>query len=239
MKYVFFLCFLLNYNVILAQYVPFNLKRNNSTSLSAFGESVNRINNNHEEALRIRNQIVSELRRIDLNEADDEWKTNYIDKIKKRIDNEASYGNYSSALPIAKELESSAFENPELLVRIQANKDYKEFRNYIREHDSSNKLKGNIQEYKIAINKECKALGIQISQLIYKNEYYPKLGDLLYNYSIAILEKPYSYKDWLYLLYLSAKCQNENAVEAMKAYRLDKYSEMTKGHSSNLFNLNN
>ena len=80
MKYAFFLCFLLNYNVALAQYAPFSLKRNNSTSLSTFGESVNRINNNHEEALRIRNQIVSELRRIDLNEADDEWKTNYIDK---------------------------------------------------------------------------------------------------------------------------------------------------------------
>ena len=56
-----------------------------------------------------------------LNEAEDEWKQNYINDINKQIDNAAQFGNYSTALTTATRLAGEALSNPALRGRIRYN----------------------------------------------------------------------------------------------------------------------
>ena len=105
-------------------YNPFQLKRD--YHLDIFGNSLDKITQQHEKALEQRAAIQSALANVKLNAAEDEWKQNYIDDISKQIDNAAQFGNYSAALSTATKLAGEAISNPALRGRIRANEQYDE-----------------------------------------------------------------------------------------------------------------
>lgn len=78
--------------------------------------------------------------KIELNAAEDEWKTNYINDISAKIDNAAQFGDYATALEIATNLAGEAISNPALLGRERANKKYQEELKRITENKTLDEL---------------------------------------------------------------------------------------------------
>lgn len=105
-------------------YQPFQLKRD--YHLDVFGNTLDKITQQHEKAVEQRAAIQSALANIKLNAAEDEWKQNYINDINKQIDNAAQFGNYSTALTTATRLAGEAMSNPALRGRMRANEQYEE-----------------------------------------------------------------------------------------------------------------
>lgn len=105
-------------------YQPFQLKRD--YHLDIFGNTLDKITQQHEKAVEQRAAIQSALANIKLNAAEDEWKQNYINDINKQIDNAAQFGNYSTALTTATRLAGEAMSNPALRGRMRANEQYEE-----------------------------------------------------------------------------------------------------------------
>lgn len=105
-------------------YQPFQLKRD--YHLDIFGNTLDKITQQHEKAVEQRAAIQSALANIKLNAAEDEWKQNYINDINKQIDNAAQFGNYSTALTTATRLAEEAMSNPALRGRMRANEQYEE-----------------------------------------------------------------------------------------------------------------
>ena len=103
-------------------YQPFQLKRD--YHLDIFGNTLDKITQQHEKAIEQQSAISAALADIKLNEAEDEWKANYIADIQKQIDNASQFGNYSAALDTAKRLAGEAISNPALRGRIRANEQY-------------------------------------------------------------------------------------------------------------------
>lgn len=100
-------------------YNPFGLTRD--YHLDILSRSLDKMDERHQKALEQRSAIQSALANIRLNEAEDEWKQNYIDNINRQIDNAAQFGNYSTALSTATKLAGDAISSPELRGRIRYN----------------------------------------------------------------------------------------------------------------------
>lgn len=100
-------------------YQPFQLNRD--YHLDAFGNTLDKIAQQHEKALEQRSSIQAALSNVKLNEAEDKWKADYIDRISKQIDDAAQFGNYSTALDTATRLAGEAVSSPELLGRVRYN----------------------------------------------------------------------------------------------------------------------
>jgi len=126
-------------------YQPFQLKRD--YHLDIFGNAVDKITQQHEKALEQRAAIQSALANIKLNEAETEWKQNYIDNITKQIDNAAQFGNYSSALTTATKLAGEAASNPELLAKVQENENYETWKKTLDSLYLNNKIDKNTRDY--------------------------------------------------------------------------------------------
>ena len=100
-------------------YNPFQLKRN--VRLDVLGQALNKLDAANEKALQQRSAIEAALADVKLNAAEDEWKQNYVNDIKKQIDAEAQFGNYAKALSTATRLAGEAVSNPALRGRMRYN----------------------------------------------------------------------------------------------------------------------
>ena len=126
-------------------YQPFQLKRD--YHLDIFGNAVDKITQQHEKAIEQRAAIQSALANVKLNEAETEWKQNYIDNITKQIDNAAQFGNYSTALTTATKLAGEAASNPELLAKVQENENYETWKKTLDDLYFKNKIDKNTRDY--------------------------------------------------------------------------------------------
>ena len=84
--------------------------------------------------------IKAAISKVNLNQADSEWKQNFINDISKRIDNAAQFGDYSAALEEATVLAGDAISNPELLARAKRNEEYQAWRKDIEDRAISGKI---------------------------------------------------------------------------------------------------
>ena len=126
-------------------YQPFQLKRD--YHLDIFGNTLDKITQQHEKAVEQRAAIQSALANVKLNEAETEWKQNYIDNITKQIDNAAQFGNYSTALTTATRLAGEAASNPELLAKVQENENYETWKKTLDSLYLNNKIDKNTRDY--------------------------------------------------------------------------------------------
>ena len=126
-------------------YNPFKLKRD--YHLDIFGIVVDKFTQQHEKDIEQRAAIQSALAHITLNEAETEWKQNYIDNITKQIDNAAQFGNYSTALTTATRLAGEAASNPELLAKVQENENYETWKKTLDSLYLNNKIDKNTRDY--------------------------------------------------------------------------------------------
>lgn len=212
------------------------VKRRTPTRMNvgAFAGAVEMMHRNHQMCQSSKQEILESLSEIDLNPMENEWKANYITNVAKRIDNVIDKTNSADALQEINKIGQEVMASPALVARYNANQDYNEFKKYVI---SKNKGKNyiSLEDCKIAIAESCKKYNVNIFRLETNDGNYPELGDNLYMYSLVILDKPRSYRNWLYLLYLSAKCGNDDAINQAKDYQLMQDKLMIKDHSTNLF----
>lgn len=92
--------------------------------LDIYGAALNKIDEAHHKALQQKSAIRAAITSTGLNQKEDAWTEEYVNKIMKEIDDAAEYGNYSTALSKATELAGTALSDPSLTSRIRYNKEY-------------------------------------------------------------------------------------------------------------------
>ena len=91
--------------------------------------------------------ITAALSKVNLNEADTEWKQNFINSISARIDSAAQFGDYSAALEEATRLAGEAVSDPELLAREKENENYQVWKKSLDSLYLNNKIDKNTRDY--------------------------------------------------------------------------------------------
>lgn len=108
--------------------------------MSLLQHSIDKLDERKEKTDQQRAAIKAAISKINLNQADSEWKQNFINDISKRIDSVAQFGDYSAALEEATILAGDAITNPELLARAQRNEEYQTWRKDIEDRAISGKI---------------------------------------------------------------------------------------------------
>lgn len=116
---------------------------------SRLAEAMKTLDTRHEQALQQLSAIDLALSQIELNEAEDAWKANYVADIKKQIDDAAMYGSYATALPTAMKLAGQVLSDPALKARQRYQAHYKEF---IDKINNNNTLDQDTKDWAIAQN---------------------------------------------------------------------------------------
>lgn len=119
-------------------YNPFGLTRD--YHLDVLGRSLDKMDERHQKALEQATAIDLALGKVELNAAEDAWKANYINNIRKEIDNAAQFGNYSTALSTATKLAGKALSDPGLLGRVRANAAYEEAKKQVLARNDINQV---------------------------------------------------------------------------------------------------
>ena len=91
--------------------------------------------------------ITAALSKVNLNEADTEWKQNFINSISAKIDSAAQFGDYSAALEEATRLAGEAISDPELLAREKENENYQVWKKSLDNLYLNNKIDKNTRDY--------------------------------------------------------------------------------------------
>ena len=110
--------------VVRGGYVPRRLNVQ-GPSIEVFSHALDKIDARHKEALAERNKIMAAIGQLDLNEAEDEFKVDYIRDIQNKIDAASEFGGYSTALTTATQLAGSVLTDPRITGRIKAQQEYK------------------------------------------------------------------------------------------------------------------
>lgn len=110
--------------VVRGGYVPRRLNVQ-GPSIEVFSHALDKIDARHKEALAERNKIMAAVGQLDLNEAEDEFKIDYIRDIQNQIDAASEFGGYSTALTTATQLAGNVLTDPRITGRIKAQQEYK------------------------------------------------------------------------------------------------------------------
>ena len=95
----------------------------------------NTLEQGHQTAIAQESAIATELNKLDLNEAEDEWRAQQINKVQSALTDNMRYGNAYSSLDNVIRTGTQIFSNPGMQGRLRAQKDYKA---YMEELDKSN-----------------------------------------------------------------------------------------------------
>lgn len=95
--------------------------------MSLLARSLDKIEQREVATSQQRGAIAKALADVELNEAEDEWKTNYANKIQDEINGLIAFGDYSNALNRAAVLAGKSLADPALRGRVRAQQEYKKF----------------------------------------------------------------------------------------------------------------
>ncbi len=93
-------------------------------NMSLLQQSINKLDERKEKTDKQRSAIISAINNLKLNQAEDQWKYDYANRIKSKIDSAIQFGDYSNALEVATKLAGDAVSSPEVLSRVRANEQY-------------------------------------------------------------------------------------------------------------------
>lgn len=95
--------------------------------MSLLARSLDKIEQRELATNQQRGAIAKALAELDLNPAEDQWRTDYANSIQDQISELVQFGDYSGALNRAAVLAGDMFTNPGLRGRLRAQQDYKKF----------------------------------------------------------------------------------------------------------------
>lgn len=112
------------FNYINTEYVP-------TVDLNTLGNTFNTLEQGHKEAIKTVSNLQAEMAKLELNEAENEWRQQKISEIQQTIDNNTIFGNSAAALDDIIVKASNLASDAGMIGRLQAQKDYTEFKNKI------------------------------------------------------------------------------------------------------------
>lgn len=112
------------FNYINTEYVP-------TVDLNTLGNTFNTLEQGHKEAIKTVSNLQAEMTKLELNEAENEWRQQKISEIQQTIDNNTIFGNSAAALDDIIVKAGNLASDAGMIGRLQAQKDYTEFKNKI------------------------------------------------------------------------------------------------------------
>lgn len=112
------------FNYINTEYVP-------TVDLNTLGNTFNTLEQGHKEAIKTASNLQAEMAKLELNEAENEWRQQKISEIQQTIDNNTIFGNSAAALDDIIVKAGNLVSDAGMIGRLQAQKDYTEFKNKI------------------------------------------------------------------------------------------------------------
>lgn len=112
------------FNYINTEYVP-------TVDLNTLGNTFNTLEQGHKEAIKTASNLQAEMAKLDLNEAENEWRQQKISEIQQTIDDNTIFGNSAAALDDIIIKAGNLASDAGMISRLQAQKDYTEFKDKI------------------------------------------------------------------------------------------------------------
>lgn len=99
----------------------------NPIDLEKLGQAYDTLEQGHLKAIDTASAVEAELAKLDLNEAEDEWRQQQVNKIRSAVTNNSTYGNAYGALDDVIRENGSIMSNPGMIGRLHAQQDYKKY----------------------------------------------------------------------------------------------------------------
>lgn len=131
-------------------YVNYKPREYVAQPLEALRATTESLESKHQSALQQENAVMQYMGSLDINDAEDQWRTDYVNNnIIAPIEQASQYGNMATAMTTATRIASKVASDPALRERVRYQKDFTDFKTSVQ---NSKDYDDNIKEYTIKHN---------------------------------------------------------------------------------------
>lgn len=131
-------------------YTPTFRQQVNPIDLNVLARTYNTLEQGHQQAIQTKSQIDAQLAQLDLNEAEDAWRQEQLNKVRNALTENMQYGNAYSSLDDIVRTYGDITSSPGMIGRLRAQQDYKAYMNNL---DKRTDLSEDYKNYYRAVNK--------------------------------------------------------------------------------------
>lgn len=131
-------------------YTPTFRQQVNPIDLNVLARTYNTLEQGHQQAIQTKSQIDAQLAQLDLNEAEDAWRQEQLNKVRNALTENMQYGNAYSSLDDIVETYGDITSSPGMIGRLRAQQDYKA---YMDNLDKRTDLSEDYKNYYRTVNK--------------------------------------------------------------------------------------
>lgn len=131
-------------------YAPTFRQQVNPIDLNVLARTYNTLEQGHQQAIQTKSQIDAQLAQLDLNEAEDAWRQEQLNKVRNALTENMQYGNAYSSLDDIVGTYGDITSSPGMIGRLRAQQDYKA---YMDNLDKRTDLSEDYKNYYRAVNK--------------------------------------------------------------------------------------
>lgn len=122
----------------------------NPVNLDKLGQAYDTLEQGHLQTIDTASAVASELAKLDLNEEEDAWRQEQVNKIRSAVTDNTQYGNAYAALDDVISANGSIMSDPGMIGRLRAQQDYKQ---YIDKLDKRTDLPEDYKNFYKEVNK--------------------------------------------------------------------------------------
>lgn len=131
-------------------YTPTFRQQVNPIDLNILARTYNTLEQGHQQAIQTKSQIDAQLAQLDLNEAEDAWRQEQLNKVRNALTENMQYGNAYSSLDDIVGTYGDITSSPGMIGRLRAQQDYKA---YMDNLDKRTDLSEDYKNYYRTVNK--------------------------------------------------------------------------------------
>lgn len=131
-------------------YTPTFRQQVNPIDLNVLARTYNTLEQGHQQAIQTKSQIDAQLAQLDLNEAEDAWRQEQLNKVRNALTENMQYGNAYSSLDDIVGIYGDITSSPGMIGRLRAQQDYKA---YMDNLDKRTDLSEDYKNYYRTVNK--------------------------------------------------------------------------------------
>ena len=131
-------------------YTPTFRQQVNPIDLNVLAKTYNTLEQGHQQAIQTKSQIDAQLAQLDLNEAEDAWRQEQLNKVRNALTENMQYGNAYSSLDDIVGTYGDITSSPGMIGRLRAQQDYKA---YMDNLDKRTDLSEDYKNYYRTVNK--------------------------------------------------------------------------------------
>lgn len=131
-------------------YTPTFRQQVNPIDLNVLARTYNTLEQGHQQAIQTKSQIDAQLAQLDLNEAENAWRQEQLNKVRNALTENMQYGNAYSSLDDIVGTYGDITSSPGMIGRLRAQQDYKA---YMDNLDKRTDLSEDYKNYYRAVNK--------------------------------------------------------------------------------------